>query len=228
MAIEIIAEIGSNPVSYGWSFEPFAKAARNAGATHLKAQLFKAEHFQPAEWAEKFKLEFPRERLHDFADTAHAYGLRAGASVFDAEAVTLVARELDFIKLAAREQDNEELIMDCTSRGKPIYRSIDDPHKFRTAFEDLIITLGVVQKYPLGTFGGMRAVMAWSTLFKSWGVQSWGWSSHTTGWLDCWMAARLGASVVEKHLALSPNDIEARHSLLPAQFKKMVSKCQSH
>jgi sialic acid synthase SpsE len=52
--------------------------------------------------------------------------------------------------------------------------------------------------------------------------QPWGWSSHTRGWLDCWLAAKWGASVIEKHLALSPDDIEAGHSLLPHEFHKMT------
>ena len=108
--MDIIAELCSNPVSYGWDLEPFIALAALSGASHVKIQCFRAEHFPEWAQADKRAAEFPRERLREFAELAHAHGLKAGASVFDAEAVELCARELDFLKLAAREQDNRELI----------------------------------------------------------------------------------------------------------------------
>src|SRR3990172_1121814 len=109
-AVEIVAEGGSSPARWGWNFDLWCRTAAMAKATAVKVQLFKAEHFPSAEHASKRPLEFPRARLVEFVEAAHRHGLRAGASVFDNEAVELAAKHCDFLKLAAREWDNAELI----------------------------------------------------------------------------------------------------------------------
>ena len=55
------------------------------------------------------------------------------------------------------------------------------------------------------------------------GLPMMGWSSHTRGYLDCVLAARLGAPAIEKHLCLTPSDLEAGHSLGVAKFHSMVA-----
>lgn len=213
--VTVIAEIGSSPAP-AWDFAPWCAAAANAGADAVKVQLFRASHFPAAEWDSKRPLEFPRNKWPDFVSTAHAYGLSAGASVFDEGAVRLVAMYSDFLKLAAREQDNEALFFACLATGKQVYRSVSDLDQASSLRGQT--TLYAMQQYP----APMWEALAWVIRFKrSMNGVRWGWSSHTTGYLDCWLAARLGASVIEKHLCLSPTDLEAGHSLQPAKFAAM-------
>jgi sialic acid synthase SpsE len=212
---DLIAEIGSSPAP-NWDFERWCAAAHLSGATHVKAQMFRAEHFPPGEQDSKKPLEFPRERLSEFVEAAHRHGLKAGVSVFDREAVNLAAGACDFIKLAAREQTNYTLAEWAVSTGLPVYRSMS------------VLTLNyagvpmyVIQSYPAGV---VRSIIAVFRAYGFFGRHSlrWGWSSHTRGTLDCLLAVRLGACVIEKHLCLDASDAEAGHSLLPHEFRRMA------
>jgi len=233
MTVEIIAEFGSNPQAHDWGFDLFCAFAAGAGATHAKVQLWRTDVIYPEHMREaKRAWEFPRERLSEFVEEAHRYGLKAGASVFDGEAVQLVAQHCDFLKLAAREWANTVLIRQtlqaCKKYGRPLYRSL--PHIGRNHYPGPIpvITLHAIPEYP--------ASMAWSLInvirmarYASLHGPGWGWSSHTRapGWLDCALAARLGTVVVEKHLALARSDPEGKHSLLPGEFAHMVRRVKA-
>jgi len=228
----VIAELGSNPARYGWQFNDFCANAKLTGADAVKVQLFLHDHFPLAEQNDKRKVEFPRERLLDFVSMAHLSGLQAGASVFDAEAVELVARHCDFIKLAAREQDNNVLVNNAVFASqqshfpsKQIYRSISRPSDTYASWGSIIIPFATIPEYPTRLIDALRGVFKWAKFFKHHyriGGTNWGWSSHTRSIWDCVLAARLGARVIEKHFALNCDDIEAGHSLLPADFKHMT------
>ena len=214
----VIAELGSNPEADSWRFAHWCLAARVAGATHVKVQLFRAEHFPPDERDSKRRFEFPRARLADFAGVAREHNLIPGASVFDAEAVELAAEHCDFLKLAAREQFNSDLIAMALSFDKPIYRSISSVRAIMKPASNMT-TLWTIQHYP--TNMARALMMAVVAAYRLRGMR-WGWSSHTRGVLDCVLAARFGAQAIEKHLASSRYDIEAGHSLMPHAFAGMV------
>lgn len=220
-SISLIAEIGSSPAPE-WNFGLWCQAARLAGATHVKAQVFQAEHFPAAEQASKRPLVFPRQRFAEFVESAHAYGLKAGASVFDEEAVEVVAQHGDFLKLAAREQHNRRLIEVCMYDGlRPVYRSVSRYRLDDFMFLRGVVTLFAIQQYPAPMIQSTLTVMRWFKLASREGL-AWGWSSHTRGDFDCRLAARLGAAVIEKHLVLSETDLEAGHALTPYRFKAMA------
>lgn len=216
----LIAELGSSPAAHGWQLTPWLQAAKESGATHVKVQLFRAEHFPESERAAKKPLEFPRDKYALFCRMAHERELLAGTSVFDDFAVGLAVLEGDFLKLAAREQENEWLMRRCERNRDRLYRSISRAKSYRDWPR---FTLWTVQRYPTPMW-----IALWGLFRSQWVIpaREWGWSSHTVGWLDCLWAARLGANVIEKHLALSTDDLEAGHSLLPAQFKRMAEKMQ--
>lgn len=224
--IDIIAEIGSSPAPH-WNLDMWCGAACYVGATHIKAQMFLAEHFPREEWESKRPLEFPRERLGEFVDVAHALGLKAGVSVFDEAAVKLAARGCDFIKLAAREQNNRILREDCFNLrlNKTIYRSVSNLTMGDLSIMPNMVTLFAVQRYPTPMAIAIWNLFRWSRLAKS-ERMCWGWSSHTRGTLDCVLAARLGARAIEKHLVLGYNDLEAGHALRMVEFKKMTRRIQ--
>jgi len=223
----IIAEFGSSPAAHGWDFDRWNEGAHAAGANAVKVQLFKAEHFPEDEQDSKRPLEFPRERIAEYMQSARALGLMGGASVFDAEAVGLVAKHCDFIKLAAREWDNAALNVSAFGaawiRNKPLFRS-QSKFIFRSG-NTTLTHMFAIQKYPAGMVKSVFALLRAAAFFKAHRVR-WGWSSHTRGDLDCVLAARLGAAVLEKHFALGSSDLESGHSLLPHEFSRMVEKCQ--
>lgn len=222
--MKLIAELGSNPAPE-WDLRRWCEEAAGAGATHVKIQLWRPEHFPESERADKRWLEFPRSHLGKFAETAHGFGLQAGASVFDGEAIEIVARRCDFLKLAAREVNNPGLTVPTLAAGqrygKPVYRSVPD---LTWGYSNRHMTLlYVIPEYPTPMWKALVAVVRAAVHFRK--LESpWGWSSHTTGWLDCWLAAKLGASVVEKHFALSKDDVEAGHSLTPDAFQRLAER----
>ena len=239
--VTVIAELGSNPSAYAvagratvgnWDFESFCRAASEAGATHVKIQLWKTESFPPSEQTAKLPLEFPRALLPEFVAQAHRRGLKAGASVFDVEAVNMAAAQCDFLKLAAREQNNVELtvaVMQATKRHnkQPFYRSISTRRIVNNAgfhigqWEPLY----AIQEYPTPIAVALIKLIFAHRMFMREGFpDNWGWSSHTKSGYDCVLAARLGASVIEKHMSLSKSDSEGAHSLLPDEFGRMVSQ----
>lgn len=228
--IKIIAELGSNPAARGWDFEPYCAAAARAGATHVKVQMFRAEHFPPGEQEVKRALEFPRGKFSYFVDAAHRRGLEAGASVFDETAVTLAVKHGDFVKRAARERKNRELIgwihQAITLDGTAFRSSM--PHYFSVSSwgYDLVwpspgIPLFTIQQYPTLMWLAIWKVIQMPRLMRC--VNQWGWSSHTRGMLDCALAARLGAAVIEKHLCLYSGEPEGGHSLMPYEFERMIA-----
>jgi sialic acid synthase SpsE len=222
MTVALIAEAGSSPASGGWDFTHWCAAAAEAGATAIKLQMFYASHFPEAEQESKYPLEFPRHRLDEFVERAHAHGLQAGVSVFDADAVMRAGAACDFLKLAAREAANHNLILaafrEAQQRGCPLYRSI-------TTLDELyhlphITHFWTVPRYPAPLALSCLRVLQAARYFNFHALP-WGWSSHTTGTFDCVLAVRLGATVIEKHLSTRPADLEAGHSLTPAQFRRM-------
>lgn len=227
MTIKMIAELGSNPAAYGWDFTEFCRAADFAGATHVKIQLWKTTHFPASEWATKRLLEFPRALLPDFVAQAHRRMLKAGASVFDEEAVELTAVQCDFLKLACREQANNALIAQAVRStlryDRTLYRTTDNERHDLRLMGVTGTELFTVARYPTRMIIAWLGVLRAARFFGRMDV-AWGWSSHTTGVLDCVLAARLGASVIEKHLCLDKADPEGGHSLLPDEFEHMVSQ----
>lgn len=228
MTVKVIAEFGSNPAAYGWDFALFCNLAKWAGATDVKIQLWRAGHFTEAERVAKRPLEFPRDRLSEFVTVAHERDLGAGASVFDTEAVELAAQGCDWLKLAAREFENMAL-KDAAwnaawKAGKGLY--ISRPALSRSLRGPGLITtpMFTISEYPAPA-GRILLGLARVAWWTGWHNYRWGWSSHSAPeWLglDCCLAVALGASVIEKHFALSRIDIEAAHSLTPEEFSKMA------
>ena len=223
MTVTVIAEIGSSPAP-AWDFRAWCDAAQQAGATAIKAQMFRADHFPEAERESKYPLEFPRHRLDGFVALARSYGLQAGVSVFDEDAVRRAGAACDFLKLAAREASNSSLIIKAFAEAQrhncPLYRSI-------TALDDFyhlphIVHFWTIPSYPAPLALSLLRVVRAARFFNYY-RKPWGWSSHTRGTADVLLAVWLGATVIEKHLSIDPSDIESGHSLTVPQFARMSS-----
>lgn len=232
----IIAELGSSPAP-AWDFEHWLERVAFTGAEAVKVQLFRAGHFPLSEQAAKAELEFPRHRWGEFIYRAHAAGLQAGASVFDVDALRQVLEYGDFIKVAAREETNGPLLSAIANENAhaarslagrhdrlPVYRSVTDPRVVRRGYPfDLgDVVLLTLPHYPASLSAALLKVCLAASSFRD---RAWGWSSHTPDILDCWLAAKLGAAVIEKHFAMTGTELEAPHSLTPMGFKEMVRRC---
>lgn len=221
----VIAELGANP-SPDWNLREYIESAALCGADAAKVQLWRADHFPEAEREEKRRQQFPRQRFPEFVKLARANKMRAGASAFDEDAVDML-RHCDFAKMALREFENVPLNVAIRfARIKRAYASIPPAAMGAPMFGD-VVPLGCIGEYPTSL-----ARAAWGLFQIVASVDShiwrkshqWGWSSHTTSVWDCVWAARLGASVIEKHFALHETDCEAGHSLLPPDFARMAGK----
>ncbi len=215
--VEIIAEFGSSPAP-AWDFDRWCLEAFLAGATHVKVQLWRADHFPEAEWEAKAPLKFPRGRYPEFVGTAHKYGMKAGASAFDKEAARML-RHGDFGKVALREYNNSRLAWAIEDNVEHVYESCP-VWTARRGYRHL----GCIPEYPTPMPRALFGLLRWA--WNSRHARTWGWSSHTTGIADCVLAVMLGATMIEKHFALTPQDVEAGHSLLPTQFARMARKIQ--
>lgn len=219
----VVAEIGESPNPFS-RLEDLIGAAAACGADAAKIQLFRAEHFPPEEQQTKRKVEFPRDRLGDFVALAHKTGLMAGASVFDLfDIEDALAAEVDFLKLATREERNLELLHGAIASGRTVMRSFDWRAYVKSDIADWPSVrwhLGCIPEYP-----------ATADLFQMYRLRDVpeprGWSSHSPGWLDCLRAVKCGAGVIEKHLCFSLDDPGSDWSLNPREFGHMVRKLRS-
>lgn len=234
-----IAEFGSNPAAYGWDFEAFCAAARRAGARYGKVQLWRTDVIYPEPMREDRRpLEFPRERFGEFVEACQRHDLRPMASVFDPEAVDLVAATGKpggypcALKLAASRWNQYMLIgrtrQAAFERGLEVFRTsenliVDDVWRTAPAYETPFAT---VAEYPVGMGRAIDAVISAADTFRDAGIPTWGWSSHTAapGWVDVALADYLGAEFCEKHFALSHDDPEGAHSLTESEFADLVRR----
>ncbi len=226
----VIAELGSSPAP-DWDFRYWLEWVACTDAPAVKVQMFHAGHFPLSEQAAKAELEFPRHRWGEFIYHAHDLGLQAGASVFDVDALRQVLEYGDFLKVAAREETNGPLLSAIANenahatRRLPVYRSLTDPRVIQRGYPfDLgDVLLLTIPHYPASLSAALLKVCYAALSFDA---RPWGWSSHTANILDCWLAAKLGAAVIEKHFAITGTEREAAHSLQPMNFREMVRKCQ--
>lgn len=211
----VIAEACSNITRYLDNLKEFIETVVKTGADACKVQLFLPSHFPEAEQSSKYQTMFPRPLFKDFVTISHDNGLLCGASVFDEEAISVVKDGGgDFLKLATREQDNHKLNDAC--RGVlPLFISTSFSRDTRWRFSNNTqrVVMACTPKYP-----AIEPPIPSIHL-----GQEWGFSSHTSDWLDVLLAVSRGACVIEKHFALSDADYERGWSLDSAQFTSMVS-----
>jgi len=215
----IIAELGSNlrPFDILTVSSGISQAAA-MGADAVKVQVFTRSHFPRSEREQKCAAEFPRYRLNDFVKMAHSWHIEAGASVFDEHAVdACFDAGCDFLKIASREVYNQPLVDLALETKLPVYSSFPWPYPLlrRASNETPLICIA---KYP---------TTVWPAFPDPESGNIWGWSSHTPHYQDVLQAVDAGATIIEKHFALSPQDPEAAWSLLPQQFKEMCDAIKS-
>lgn len=212
--IDIIAECCSNIIPHLNSLESVIDTVAETGATHIKCQLFSHKSFPESEWAQKIPLEFPRDLFPRFVQLAHERGLKAGASVFDIDAINTVENSGgDFLKLATREWNNLPLVHAAFTSSLPVIRSYDAIKNNDIEVEGAgrYTLMACIPQYPAVDF----------KIPKS--LEGQGWSSHSLVSMDCIMAIVKGAIVIEKHICFDDRtDPEVNWSLNVREFTEMV------
>ena len=215
----VIAEMCSNILSHmnitSDDLELCIRDVALSGAQAAKIQLFRHTHFPESECEQKKRVEFPRDWFQHFVELCHEYGLVAGASVFDEEAVHLCEDTgADFLKLATREFGNDALQSMCDLSPLPVLQSFDTTKYIMPPVPPRNrIYLSCMPEYPAIT----PRIPPTMDL-----KHDWGWSSHSPDWLDVCLAVSRGACAIEKHIKFHNDDPEAGWSLMPQDFKRMV------
>ena len=125
--IDFIAEVSSNHNRDLARMKEFIHAAKEAGCTGVKFQLFKIEElFSPEILArsethrKRKEWEFPVEYIPELADLTHSLGLSFSCTPFYLEAIDELKLYVDFYKIASYELLWNDLFEKCGNTGKPI------------------------------------------------------------------------------------------------------------
>lgn len=227
-----IAEFGSNPAP-SWDFDRYCAAARRAGATYGKVQIWSTDAIYPESMRDDRRpLEFPRNRFREFVEACQRHDLRPMASVFDIEAVSMVSMYPCAFKLAASRWDHQALLFYAREQavllGRELFRTSENLTRDEEWQHGLTaeVPFATVAEYPVGMGRAIDAVISAADTFRDAGTPTWGWSSHTAapGWVDVALADYLGAEFCEKHFCLSHDEPEGAHSLTEAEFADLVRR----
>ena len=222
----------------------FVRRAKSAGADLLKVQVYRPDTITINSSKEDFRLAGDNDwaqygtlfNLYDKAHTpwdwiermfaeADSVGLPIFASPFDPTAVDfLEALGCPIYKIASPEITDLGLIERCARTGKPIVLSTG-----LASIADLEAAVSVLKFYET-PFMILKCVSAYPTPIKDMNLRSIPWlmeifgckvglSDHTLGPEAAYVAAALGAALIEKHFRL-PED----YSSVDAGFSMSLSE----
>lgn len=243
----IVAEIGANHLGDYDRAEQLIHAAKAVGADAVKFQTL-----VPAEiaadvlvtvgpWAGRNYRELYRECEMPWAWHANLFYLTRslGMIPFSAPFSEAAVKRLETIgcpmyKIASPEIVHHPLIAAAARTGKPLVIStgMATPHEIIQAKQVAqsngatdITFLHCVSNYPADPADYNLQTLHWFEFAKL----KFGLSDHTLGSLTAVMAIALGATIIEKHFALSRADggPDAAFSLEPAEFADLVNQCRS-
>lgn len=240
----IVAEIGSNHNGDFRTAVNLIKKAGECGADAVKFQVFRGDM-----WSSKFQNGSVKKAVTKNAlnredlCTLSLYAARAGmyfmATPFDTEAADLLYPLVPAYKIASYELTDHSLLRYVAKKRKPIILSTG-----MATLEEIREALGVIGKHarhgrPLKvallhctscypTDAKYVNLKAMDTLREEFKLPV-GFSDHTLGLHFPIAAAARGASIIEKHLTLDPNQEGPDHifALDPRKFKVMVGTIRS-
>jgi sialic acid synthase SpsE len=229
-----VAEISSNHNQDLGRCLDFIDAAALAGCGAVKFQLFRIEElFAPEILAKSAKhrarksFELPEAFLPAIAARCREKGLIFGCTPFSLEGVMVLAKQVDFLKIASYELMWSELLVACAQTGLPVMLStgMADLAEVTEAVATLrgagcldLTLLHCVSAYPLPPKDANLAAI--DTLRRTFGCKT-GWSDHSRQPGVIHRAVhRFGAEVVEFHLDLEGSGAEygPGHCWLPAEI----------
>ncbi len=242
--ITYCAEIGSSHCGSLDLALAHIRAAKEAGATAVKFQLFRAESLDSRpEVQEKLRpYELPLRWLDHLSAASHAHGMQFGVTPFDPDLVRHLQGFIDFIKISAYDLTFDALITEATKLGVTVVLSTamgtekEIIHAWGGIPQQQVVLLHGVAAYPAQLVDyNLRAL----PFLRDLGACPVGISDHTIGHKAAMIAVTLGATWIEKHFRL--NSIDAWEitkderlqdspdylvSATPFQFANMVGACE--
>lgn len=235
----IIAEIGINHDGRISNAKKLIKQAKNAGASAVKFQIFKASSLgAPNSKVFKFfeKLKLDEKQLIQLMNLSKKLKIDFICSVFDKESLDIAKKlNLKKIKIASSEVTNSELLKEISKTKKKIILSLGMANEEEIADSLKILKnnsvelLHCVSIYPCEiNETNLRRMISIKNKFK----KEVGYSDHSIGNDACKIALLLGAKTIEKHFTYNKNLNYGDHKL-SADFKDLLDlvnfskKCQS-
>jgi len=249
-ALRFIAELSSNAAtSLGEAIQLVDEAA-GAGATDIKVQcwspgtmafdgayMIPSGPWQGRDLAELYRAtQLPWEWIKPIAERTRYLGLRFGSSVFDHAACEYItAIGADFLKIASFEITDLPLIGYAASYGIPLIistgmaagdevdRAVIRAQRAAPAPTPLAL-LACSSSYPC-RLEHAHVARVRALRFRHPQVEV-GYSDHTEGTEAAAAAVALGATIIERHIALEGQRSEDSHfSARPVMFRAMVEAC---
>jgi sialic acid synthase SpsE len=219
----IIAELSCN---HGGSIDKarlLIDTAKAVGADAVKLQTYKPSDLtnDPALTKLYERALTPREWHAELFHYAQSIGITIFSSAFSVEAVGfLESLGAPAHKLASMEIERHDLFNAMVATGKPVLVSTGmtkDVDLCRFHGMANVALLHCVSHYPTRIEdANLKAIPRMKLWHKVVGL-----SDHTPGYETAIAATALGASIIEKHLKLDDDCIDAAYSLDPAQFAAM-------
>lgn len=219
----IIAEVGSNFDSLEDCMSSI-RIAKECGADAVKFQMY--NHKDMYGHGQEMPLSCRPAWLPQLKEQASRYGIELMCTAFSVDALHYVNKFVSRHKIASSDLSYVDLLCAAAATGKPVIlstgaSSFDDIRKALEYLDPSKTTLlYCVSAYPsqdvnLFHLNRLRAEFGLST----------GYSCHTSDYMTAVVAATYHhAFTIEKHFKLKEMDTpDAPHSLLPDDFKKMVS-----
>ncbi|HMF94602.1 MAG TPA: N-acetylneuraminate synthase family protein [Vicinamibacterales bacterium] len=127
MAVRFVAEVSSNHGRDLGRSLAFVETASRIGCAGVKFQLFKVDElFAPEILAKspthraRAQWELPEEFLAPLAARSRELGIQFACTPFSLRAVEVLARHVDFYKVASYELVWDDLLRACAATGKPV------------------------------------------------------------------------------------------------------------
>ena len=250
----VVAEISANHHQKYEEAGALVKAARDAGADAVKLQTYTPDTItlnSDKEWfvvgGENNPKDWQKKTLHHLYQTAFTpwdwqpklkkladeLGVTLFSSPFDETAVDFLENmNVSCYKIASYEVNDFLLLRKIARTGKPVIMSIgyasaeDVEFALKTLRENgakNIAILHCITDYKNEADEAHANLAVIKDIFNRWGVVA-GFSDNSGGIHVPVMAARAGASIVEKHIILdrSFGGPDADFSLEPAEFKELA------
>lgn len=229
----IVAEISCNHNGEIRKAKDLIDAAIGAGADAVKFQLYTPADLTKPEnkeaWALYEKATTPRDwipELYEYCARAH---IAAFTSPFSADAVWFLEQiGSPCYKIASPEALRPEIVNAVAGTGKTVIistgalSSLAEVESLNVKLAPAVF-LHCIAQYPAKVQdANLRAITALKSVVELVGL-----SDHTPGHDACVAATALGVAMIEKHIKLNDDCIDAQWSLNPAEFEAMCKAVRS-
>ena len=234
-SLEIIAEVGCNHKGDTERALEYVRQANACGADTVKFQSFIADKLvcpgDILDFCRKSQLDY--EQHCAIIEECEREGIKPLFSVFDLDSLEMIQTlGMNEVKIPSGQVFNMRLLYEVAVRGMRVYLSTGmcSMNQVRRAYnvlienglanEDIVI-MQCTTCYPAPFEDANLLVI--ERYRNEFGTRV-GYSDHTPGWSSCIGAVAMGASVIEKHFILNPNEYtpDACVSLNPVEFMMMV------